>query len=289
MTKTKVTVQALVNAPVKKVWAAFTSPTAMTQWNFASDDWFCPSAKSDLRVGGTLNSRMEAKDGSFGFDFEAIYDDVVDLKKITYTMPDGRQSTTTFTSKGEKTEVITVFDAETVNSVELQQQGWQAILNNFKAYAERTKNLETLAFVITIKAPVKKVFDIMLGDKTYRAWTAEFNPTSHYRGSFTKGSKILFVGVDKDGKEGGMVSVIKDNVPNKFISIEHRGMLSEGKEITSGPEIDSWAGSLENYTFLEVKEGTSLSVTLDSNAEFKDYFTEAWPRALKKLKQICEA
>ena len=128
MTKTKITVQALVNAPVKKVWEAWTTPAAIMQWNFASDDWYCPGAANDLRVGGKFTSRMEAKDGSFGFDFEGIYDEVVDLKKITYRMPDGRQATTTFTGKGEKTEVTTIFDAETENSVELQQGGWQAIL-----------------------------------------------------------------------------------------------------------------------------------------------------------------
>lgn len=289
MTKTKITVQALVNAPVEKVWEAWTTPAAIMQWNFAADEWYCPRAENDLRAGGKFNARMEAKDGSFGFDFEGIYTEVIDLKKIAYSMTDGRQATTTFTGKNEVTDVTTTFDAETENSVELQQGGWQAILNNFKAYAERMINLETLYFEIEIKAPVSKVADIMLGEKTFKEWTAEFNPTSTFRGSWQKGSKMLFMGVDDKGNEGGMVSRIKEHISGKHVSIQHVGILDKGKEIIEGPAVAGWAGALENYYFLETKGGTKLSVTLDSNEEFKEYFTESWLRALKKLKQICEA
>jgi uncharacterized protein YndB with AHSA1/START domain len=106
------------------------------KWNFASDDWHCPRSENDLRVGGKMNSRMEAKDGSFGFDFEAIYDEVVDLKKITCSMADGRQASTVFEADGEKTKVTTTFDAENTHPLEMQKNGWQAILNNFKNYVE---------------------------------------------------------------------------------------------------------------------------------------------------------
>jgi uncharacterized protein YndB with AHSA1/START domain len=91
MNTTKITVAATIAADAKKVWDFFTNPVHITKWNFASDDWHCPKAENDLRVGGKLNSRMEAKDGSFGFDFEATYDEVIVQKKITYTMTDGRQ------------------------------------------------------------------------------------------------------------------------------------------------------------------------------------------------------
>ncbi len=136
MEKTKVTVEALIAADTKKVWDYWNKPEHITKWNFASDDWQCPSAENDLRVGGKYKARMEAKDGSFGFDFEVIYDEVVDQKKIAYTMLDGRQSTTTFVEEGGKTKVTTIFDAEIQNSVEMQRGGWQAILNNFKKYTE---------------------------------------------------------------------------------------------------------------------------------------------------------
>ncbi len=132
----KITVETLISADVKKVWEYYTNPEHITKWNFASNDWHCPSAENDLRVGGKFKSRMEAKDGSFGFDFEGTYDEVVDHKKIAYTMPDSRQVITNFESLGNKTKVTTTFDAENLNPVEMQREGWQAILDNFKNYVE---------------------------------------------------------------------------------------------------------------------------------------------------------
>ena len=136
METTKITIEAVINADAKKVWDCYTKPEHITKWNFASDDWQCPSAENDLRVGGKYKARMEAKDGSFGFDFEAVYDEVIDQKKFEYTMPDGRHVITSFENIGDKTKVVITFDAEKMHPVEFQQQGWQAILNNFKKYAE---------------------------------------------------------------------------------------------------------------------------------------------------------
>jgi uncharacterized protein YndB with AHSA1/START domain len=132
----KITIQADVAAPVAQVWAKYNQPEHIIQWNFATDDWQCPSAETDLRPGGKMRSRMEAKDGSFGFDFEAIYDRVVDQEAVAYTMPDGRQVYVSFDKNGDTTRVTIVFDPENQNPVEMQQQGWQAILDNFKRYAE---------------------------------------------------------------------------------------------------------------------------------------------------------
>jgi uncharacterized protein YndB with AHSA1/START domain len=136
MNTTKVTIEAIISSDVKKVWDYYAKPEHITKWNFASDDWHCPKAENDLRVGGKLKSRMEAKDGSFGFDFEAIYDGVINHKKISYVLTDGRQVITNFENHAGKTKVSTTFDAETENSVELQRTGWQAILDNFKNYVE---------------------------------------------------------------------------------------------------------------------------------------------------------
>jgi len=132
----KITVQATIDADLTTVWNSYTNPEHITKWNFASEDWQCPYATNDLRVGGKYSARMEAKDGSFGFDFEAIYDEIVEKEKIVYTMTDGRQATVHFKGSDHRTEVSIVFDAETENSIELQRGGWQAILNNFKQYCE---------------------------------------------------------------------------------------------------------------------------------------------------------
>ncbi len=132
----KVRVEATIARKRGDVWALWNEPEHITQWNFASDEWCCPRAENDLRVGGRLCNRMEAKDGSFGFDFEAVYDEVVSEARLAYTMTDGRQAETTFEDLGDSTQVTTSFDAETSSPVDMQQAGWQAILNNFKRYAE---------------------------------------------------------------------------------------------------------------------------------------------------------
>ena len=134
--KTAITVEALINVPEDKVWELWTLPEHIMNWNNASDDWHTTSATNDLQTGGRFSSIMAAKDGSFSFDFWGIYDTVKKHQTIAYTMGDGRKAETTFSKKGQTTLVTTVFEAETENSVELQQGGWQAILNNFKKYAE---------------------------------------------------------------------------------------------------------------------------------------------------------
>ncbi|MGE5356211.1 MAG: SRPBCC family protein [Deltaproteobacteria bacterium] len=136
MEKIKITIQAIISADIQKTWEFYTNPEHIINWNFASDDWQCPTASNDLRIGGKYLTRMEAKDGSFGFDFEAIYDQISIRESFIYTMPDGRQVNVNFKDRGNQTEIIVTFDAETVNSVEMQKNGWQAILNNFKTYTE---------------------------------------------------------------------------------------------------------------------------------------------------------
>jgi uncharacterized protein YndB with AHSA1/START domain len=132
----KITVEATINAPVEKVWKTWNTPADIMQWNSADPSWHSPRSENDLRVNGRFSHRMEAKDGSFGFDFEGTYDRVDLHKEITYTMPDGRTATTLFSEEDGKTKVATTFDAETENDPEFQKQGWQAILNNFVSYVE---------------------------------------------------------------------------------------------------------------------------------------------------------
>lgn len=132
----KIIIQAIVSADIEKVWDYYTRPEHITKWNFASDDWQCPHASNDMRVGGKYLARMEAKDGSFGFDFEAVYDEIVAGERFNYTMPDGREVIVAFTDVDGNTRVLISFDAETENPIEMQKAGWLAILNNFKKYTE---------------------------------------------------------------------------------------------------------------------------------------------------------
>ena len=134
--KTVITVNANINAPVQKVWKLWTDPAHIIKWNNASADWHTPRAENDLRVGGKFLSRMEARDGSMGFDFAGIYERVEPLKNIAYVLGDGRNVDVTFTENNGITEVSESFEAEEMNSIELQQAGWQSILDNFRKYAE---------------------------------------------------------------------------------------------------------------------------------------------------------
>ncbi|MCP9750945.1 SRPBCC family protein [Ferruginibacter sp. HRS2-29] len=134
--KTVITVTATVNAPVSKVWEYWNTPAHITKWAFASPDWHTPTASNDLRAGGSFSSRMEAKDGSMGFDFGGIYDAVEENNYIGYTLGDQRKVKITFIADGDSTHISESFDAEEQNPVEMQQMGWQAILDNFKNYTE---------------------------------------------------------------------------------------------------------------------------------------------------------
>ena len=135
--KDSITVETLIHAPIEKVWDFWTKPEHITQWNNASQDWHTPRAENDLQIGGKFLSRMEAKDGSFGFDFEGIYDEVLTNEKISYTILDDRKVTITFLPTENGVQVTETFEAETMNTLELQKMGWQAILNNFKKYVEK--------------------------------------------------------------------------------------------------------------------------------------------------------
>lgn len=135
MNNTKITVRTTVAAPVTTAWDSYTNPHHIVKWNFASPDWHCPAAVNDMRVGGVYRARMEAKDGSFGFDFEAVYTSIAEGHNFEYEFG-GRTARVQFIDKGNQTEVEVCFDPETENPPEMQQAGWQAILNNYKHYTE---------------------------------------------------------------------------------------------------------------------------------------------------------
>ncbi|MGG7034759.1 MAG: SRPBCC domain-containing protein [Flavobacterium sp.] len=152
--------------------------------------------------------------------------------------------------------------------------------------------MKKLQFKAEFNAATAKVYNIMLGIdniETYNQWTSEFNPTSTYEGSWDKGAKILFIGIDENGKRGGMVAEIAENIPNRFVSIRSYGILEDNNEITEGPEVEKWAGGLENYSFEESNGITILTVEIDVTEDFIDYFNKTWPKALDKLKELVES
>jgi uncharacterized protein YndB with AHSA1/START domain len=149
--------------------------------------------------------------------------------------------------------------------------------------------MKQLHFSTVIDAPKEKVWRTMLDDEPYREWTSAFNPGSYYLGDWSKGSKILFLGPDPEtGKEGGMVSRIAENRPYEFISIEHLGIVQDGKEDTTSETARKWTPAFENYTFKEKDGATEVLVDMDIEEEHEKVFGEMWPRALQKLKELAE-
>ncbi len=150
--------------------------------------------------------------------------------------------------------------------------------------------MQKIHFSIQINAQKEKVWDVMLGDATYREWSESFHAGSYYKGDWSEGSKMLFLGPDETGKnEGGMVSRIKENRKYEFISIEHVGVVVDGVEDTTSEQATKWASAFENYTFTEKDGGTEVRVDVEvANDEYKEMFEGMWPKALLKLKEIAE-
>lgn len=135
----EIAIETTINAPIERVWAAWVTPADITQWNFASDEWFCPTAIINLAVGGKFNYRMEAKDASMGFDFEGTFTSINPLSSIEYALADDRKVRIHFEQTASGVRVVETFDAEDEHSAEMQKQGWQCILNNFKKHVDHRK------------------------------------------------------------------------------------------------------------------------------------------------------
>ena len=131
-----ITVETLIHAPIDRVWNLWTTPEHIQNWNFASEEWCCPAAENDLQPGGRFNWRMEAKDGSMGFDFYGTYEQIINHDLITYKIADGRMVKIKFSINGSEVNIKETFEVEGTHTVDQQRAGWQAILNNFKRYVE---------------------------------------------------------------------------------------------------------------------------------------------------------
>ncbi len=149
--------------------------------------------------------------------------------------------------------------------------------------------MKRLQYSIDIKGPASRTAGIMLGKDTYKEWTSAFNPTSDFEGGWNKGDKIYFIGTSAEGKKEGMVAEIAEHIPGRFVSIRHYGLYEDGREITEGPDVEKWAGGLENYTYEEKDGVTTVTVDVDVTENHIDYFNDTYPKALEKLKALCES
>lgn len=286
--RTLVNVKTVVRLPVGKVWELWTDPWHIIHWNQASPEWHTARAENDIKKNGRFSYRMEARDGSVGFDFSGEYRKVTKDKYIECFLDDSRRVSINFDKDNDGTLISETFEAEETYPADYQKEGWQSILVNFKRYAEESQRFTVTHFEIVIDKPVDKVFSTMLDKDTFQGWTSVFDSSSRFEGSWQKGSKILFMVEEENGTTSGMVSWIKDYQTDSSVKIEHQGIIKNGKEIMNGPEADTWKGSIESYSFKALNGKTLLSVDFDSLKEFDSYFAKTWPEALRKLKSLCE-
>lgn len=285
----KITVETTVRAPLPEVWRAWTTPEDIVQWNTASPDWHTPRAAVDLRVGGSFTSRMEARDGSMGFDFAGTYTAIVPLRRLECAFGD-RALVVDFIDAGGAVTVRETFDAETTHSPEQQRQGWQAILDSFARHVERRQAAlrstatKPLVFEVSIRAPRERVWDHMLGNAGYRHWTAAFCEGSYFTGTWAAGAPMRFLSPGGDG----MLAEIAEWRPPAFVSIRILGEVRQGVDDTTSDAVRAWAPAYENYRLDETPEGTHVCVTLDSAPAYEAYMRETYPKALQRLKALAE-
>jgi uncharacterized protein YndB with AHSA1/START domain len=280
--KTTIKVSANIDAPIAKVWELWTTPKHIMQWNNASDDWWTSRAENDLRTGGEFVSTMEAKDGSFKFDFAGVYREVIPHEKIHYAMADGREVKVYFRSADGQTQVTEVFDPENIHSLEMQEAGWQAILNNFKKYVEYTNKFQPIYFSEQINASKVKVWNTMMDEATYHEWVSSAWPNSFYEGIWKEGESLLFINKENSGTKAKLLF----HRPYEISLAEHIAVISKG--IEKEQDDSGWIGSKELYLFSEKNGVTTLEVIMYATPSWHEMFKHDWPIALKKLKEICE-
>lgn len=242
-----ITVKTTVDASPETTWALYTNPVHVRQWNNASEDWITPIAENDLRKGGKLKYRMEAKDGSTGFDFEGTFDKVEPFEALDYTIADGRHVMVRFQPSGKYTTVQVSFEAESVHSRELQEQGWQAILVNFRRFVSYTNEFKPIQFAIKIQSPKQHVWTQMTAPDTYREWAGAAWPGSYFEGKWIEGSTISFF----DKNRSGTKSILVLHRPFDVSIAEHVACYDNGAEVADSDQARSWVGSKECYYFKE--------------------------------------
>ena len=288
--KPVIKVEATINAPEDKVWTYWTQPEHIMQWNHASDDWHTTAATNDLKVGGRFSSIMAAKDGSMSFDFWGIYDKVKKHQTIAYTMGDGRKAETTFTKKGATTLVTTVFEAESENSLELQQGGWQAILNNFKKHVEKSK-----------KEKEQKINPFLWFDDNAEAavtfYTTVFDDSKLQKAMRMPDGKVLTVAFHLGGQEfvalnGGPMYQFTP-ATSFFIMCDSEeevnaawAKLSEGGKVMMPLNKYEWSAW---YGWCQDRFGLSWQVMLAKDGNYSQKFIPCWMFSGDILAQADEA
>lgn len=269
MPKTTLQVSTDVAADPASVWTRFTVPGHIMQWNFASEEWHCPAAENDLRPGGVYRTRMEARDGSQGFDFEGVYDEVVPESRLAYTLTNGRQVKTEFSDQNGRTRVTTTFEPEDSFPIEVQQAGWQAIIDNFRRYVESEPE-RMVREQVTIDTPADTVWSIITHPRYARELGQQFDKNAYVRSDWQLGSAVEFVYEPERIAATGTISELK---PLELIRIDF--------------DFDGFA-YYESFHFSSTEGQTILTAEAGPYTHARDEHATVWSNWLQKVRELSE-
>lgn len=292
----KITINKTINASVNHVWQAYLDPEDNKRWNTAGFGWTVGETHFDPRVGGKFEAEYKSPDGKNDFMLEGTFVEIIENQKIIYEMPQNEMDKAkrvveiNFESVGNdstsQTNFTVTFDAEDMNTLDRQKQGWNAILENFKKFVERKSNPKNQALQksIKIKSSPHKVWKVLTNKEKYKLWTAPFTDGSYYEGEMQYLNKIYFLSPDNIG----LVSEVKVCIPDFQLSFEHLGTVKDGVEDLDSVEFGSWKGARETYT-LSFNDGiTTLDIYQDMSAKENQFFDSKWDTALEIIKQIAQ-
>ncbi len=317
----KIILTTTINATPEQCYNSYLDPQDNKRWNTAGFGWTVGFTKIDAKVGGSFAVEYKYAVGKYDFILGGVYTKLVQNRLIRYDMPQNmaefkvnarkvevgfednnvvsekapRQSATATPQEGNlnenlqmgnSTKVTITFDAEEMNSIERQEQGWQAILNNFKTFVERKSNPNNAALnkSVVINSSAEKVWNAIVDNENYKLWTAQFCAGSYYEGEMTYDSKIRFLSPNKSG----LSSVVRVCIPNFQISFEHLGFIKDGVEDLDNPEFSGWKGARETYTLREENGKTTLEIYQEMTINEPEFFDKSWDKALAIIKQIAE-
>jgi uncharacterized protein YndB with AHSA1/START domain len=276
-----------IKASPSQVFESYLNPKDNQRWQNAGGGWSTGFVNIDAQNGGRFEAEFKAADGVNDFVFGGTFDQIIPNQKINYTMDDGRKSEVLFEEiSPNQTKVSINFEAENQNSAELQQQGWNQILVNFKTFVERKVNPKNAILVknIEIKTSKEKVWETLLDQQSYQKWTAIFCEGSYYEGEMKLNNKIWFLSPGKSG----LSSLVKVLIPGFQVSFEHLGAVKNGVEDFESPEFLGWKGARETYTLTEKNGITNLEIYQDLTKTELEMFDKMWDKSLQKIKELSE-
>ncbi len=274
-------IEVLIKNSLDKVWEYWTGQPFISQWYSASDDWWTPWVNQNFQVDQGFVYRMEARDGSMGFDFSGVFTEIVDHEKIVYVLEDGRKVLTTFEERDGRILLKQAFDAEDQNSAQMQKDGWQAILNHFKSFCEGDQ-IE-MSFRTVLGTNPNRVWEYLTLPRLYEEWAIAFSEQPKFVGQWVEGGTIDFI----DFQEGGTRVQLDKVKPFEKLYMTHIAMIDgQAGIVEDHPEAPTWVGTKENYDLELVGKETILTIHIMCHPKYVDYLRNSWEKAVKLMTHV---